>query len=563
MNSIMRKLKKIIGAININNMKAVLRYIKNKGFKGLLQTSLNYIRYGKAVLDEYSAWMINNEPNEEQLQKQKQYKSCQNVHFTIIAEDAENQITKKSVEEQTYGNWTIIDKIDNDILKNLKSDYLIWLGKGIELAPFALYELVMSIESQDAMAYYSDNDLKINEKRIEPIFKPDFAIDTLLSKNYIGNVLVVKVKFLQQYPDIIENATEDVYYDRLLKIAEKTQNIVHISKVLYHETEKNMPVNKESQKQSIKQYLERNHIDYEEIRDGLYDGHYKIEYKLNENPKVSIIVPNKDHIEDLKKLLESIKKSTYQNYEIVIVENNSENQQTFEYYTQITKQDSRIRIENYQIKYFNYSAIVNFGVEKAKGKYVILLNNDIEILTSDWIEQMLMYTQRSDVGICGVKLYFPDNSIQHAGVTIGTRGLAGHRYREVKEEDFKSSDYINIVQDLSAVTAACFMVEKQLFQKVLGFDEKLAVAFNDVDFCLKIRKENLLIIYNPFVCAYHYESKSRGEDTQSKDKQERFAKEYELFVKRWADVISKGDPYYNKNYLLNTDIPRINYNKIV
>ena len=176
---------------------------------------------------------------------------------------------------------------------------------------------------------------------------------------------------------------------------------------------------------------------------------------------------------------------------------------------------------------------------------------------------MLMYTQRSDVGICGVKLYFQDKSIQHAGVTIGTRGLAGHRYREVEEKDFKQSDYINIVQDLSAVTAACFMVEKELYMKLLGFDEKLAVAFNDVDFCLKVRKQGLLIVYNPFVYGYHYESKSRGEDTQSKEKQERFAKEYQMFVKRWADIIQKGDPYYNKNYLINTDIPKINYNKII
>ena len=172
---------------------------------------------------------------------------------------------------------------------------------------------------------------------------------------------------------------------------------------------------------------------------------------------------------------------------------------------------------------------------------------------------MLMYTQRKDVGICGVKLYFPDKSIQHAGVTIGVRGLAGHRSREIKEEDFKEEDYINIVQDLSAVTAACFMVEKDLYEELLGFDEKLAVAFNDVDFCLKVRKKGLLIVYNPFAYGYHYESKSRGEDTENIEKQQRFEKEYELFVRRWSEVINRGDPYYNPNYRLDTDIPKINY----
>ncbi len=196
------------------------------------------------------------------------------------------------------------------------------------------------------------------------------------------------------------------------------------------------------------------------------------------------------------------------------------------------------------------------------GEYVILLNNDIEIISKDWIEQLLMYAQRKDVGICGAKLYFSDRSIQHAGVTIGTRGLAGHRFREIEEKDYHRNDYINIVQNLSAVTAACFMVRKDLYMDLLGFDEKLAVAFNDVDFCLKVRTAKYLIVYNPYVEAYHYESKSRGQDQESEDKRKRFAKEYELFVKRWSKIIAKGDPYYNKNYRLDTDLPKINYNKI-
>ena len=285
-------------------------------------------------------------------------------------------------------------------------------------------------------------------------------------------------------------------------------------------------------------------------------------YKIKGNPLVSLVVPNKDYIEDLDKLIKSVEKSTYENYEIVVVENNSENKETFEYYEKISKENEKVRVEKFEINYYNFSAIVNFGVEKAKGEYVILINNDIEIITPNWIEEMLMYAQRPDVGICGAKLYFPDRSIQHAGVTIGIRGLAGHRQREVKEEDFKPDDYINIVQDLSAVTAACFMVKKQLYIDMLGFDEKLAVAFNDVDFCLKVRADRYLVVYNPFIEAYHYESKSRGEDNKDEEKQKRFAREYEIFVKRWTKVIGKGDPYYNVNYILNTDLPKINYNKI-
>ena len=408
--------------------------------------------------------------------------------------------------------------------------------------------------------HYSDSDFKQENKRLNPLFKPDFAIDTLLCKNYIGNMFAVKTKFLKQYPEILENLNEDLYYDILLRTSEKTDKIYHISKVLYHELDLTKKINTKSQKETIKQYLTRNNILFKEIKDGIYEGTYKIEYDINDNPKVSLIVPNKDHIEDLDKLIKSVEKSTYENYEMIIVENNSSDNKTFEYYDKIN--NPKIKVEKYDINCFNYSSIVNFGVKKASGEYIILLNNDIEILTQNWIEQMLMYVQRKDVGICGVKLYFDDKSIQHAGVTIGTRGLAGHRSREVKEEDFEENDYINIVQDLSAVTAACFMVRKSLYNELLGFDEKLAIDFNDVDFCLKVRQKGLLIVYNPYVYGYHYESKSRGQN-DSDEKQKRFAKEYELFVKRWSNVITKGDPYYNKNYRLDTDIRKINYNKII
>lgn len=550
MKSLLAKLKKIL--------KAIIQRTKQKGIKGLIQASVNYIRYGKAVVDEYAEWIEVNEPNEKQLNIQKKYESCQNIDFAIVLEEEQEQIIQ-SINNQTYSRWTIIKNGTSNILENNNSDYTIFIGKDIELASFALYDIVKTIEGHDGILYYSDNDFKINGKRQEPRFKPDFAIDTLLSKNYIGNMIAIKTKFLKRYPKILENLNKDIYYDLLLRISEKTKEIIHIPRILYHDLIEDKHIDTETQKIILKQYLERKKIQYKSIEDGMYKGNYKIQYEIIGEPKVSLVVPNKDHIEDLQKLIQSVEKSTYQNYEVVIVENNSEEKETFEYYQRIIEQNSKIRVEKFDIKYFNYSAIVNFGVEKATGKYVILLNNDIEILTPDWIEQMLMYTQRKDVGICGIKLYFPDKSIQHAGVTIGVRGLAGHRSREIQEKDFKEDDYINIVQNLSAVTAACFMVEKELYEELLGFDEKLAVAFNDVDFCLKVRKKGLLIVYNPFAYGYHYESKSRGEDTENSEKQQRFAKEYELFVKRWAEVINRGDPYYNRNYRLDTDVPKINY----
>ncbi len=563
MSSLIRKIKKVIKAINISNFKSVLRYIKNNGFKGLYSTCINKIRFGKVILDEYATWIANNEPSNEELEKQKEYKSCQNLKFEIICNDNENLI--KSIEEQTYTKYQISvlekDNIKN-IIDNSNSDYIVFIGKDIELMPFTLYELVKSIEYRDSILIYSDNDKMINGQRIKPHFKPGFAKDTIISQNYIGRFIAVKTTFLKIHKEMLENLNKDIIYDILLQVSEKTRKIEHIQKILYHETEENMNIDIVDEKKIIEKHLKRTNLEYDNIQDGRFKGQYKINYKIKGNPLISLVIPNMDHIEDLDKLLKSLEKSTYSNYEAIIVENNSKNKETFEYYDKIIQKDKRIKVFKYDINYFNYSAIVNYGVECSNGEYVVMLNNDIEFITTDWMEQMLMYAQRPDVGICGAKLYFPDKTIQHAGVTIGTRGLAGHRNREISEKDFKKDDYINIVQDLSAVTAACFMTRKQLYIDMLGFDEKLAVAFNDVDFCLKVRTAKYLIVYNPFVEAYHYESKSRGEDTENSEKQKRFAKEYELFVKRWSKVIAKGDPYYNRNYRLDTDLPKINYNKI-
>ena len=563
MSSLIRKIKKVIKAINISNFKSVLRYIKNNGFKGLYSTCINKIKFEKVILDEYATWIANNEPSNEELEKQKEYKSCQNLKFEIICNDNENLI--KSIEEQTYTKYQISvlekDNIKN-IIDNSNSDYIVFIGKDIELMPFTLYELVKSIVYRDSILIYSVNDKIINCQRIKPHFKPGFARDTIISQNYIGGFIAVKTTFLKVHKEMLENLNKDIIYDILLQISEKTRKIEHVQKILYHETEENMNIDIVDEKKIIEKHLKRMNLEYDNIQDGRFKGQYKINYKIKGNPLISLVIPNMDHIEDLDKLLKSLEKSTYSNYEAIIVENNSKNKETFEYYDKIIQKDKRIKVFKYDINYFNYSAIVNYGVECSNGEYIVMLNNDIEFITTDWMEQMLMYAQRPDVGICGAKLYFPDKTIQHAGVTIGTRGLAGHRNREISEKDFKKDDYINIVQDLSAVTAACFMTRKQLYIDMLGFDEKLAVAFNDVDFCLKVRTAKYLIVYNPFVEAYHYESKSRGEDTENSEKQKRFAKEYELFVKRWSKVIAKGDPYYNRNYRLDTDLPKINYNKI-
>ena len=537
--------------VKVKNFKNSLR---QNGIKTEVRRLNNLIKTGKTVPFAYDEWILLNEPNEKEIANQENYKTPLNTKFLIFVDD------KKSLGKQTYKNYEV-SGYDNDIAKKIKStknDYCIFIGKDIELQNFALYEILRFIEMNECNVIYTDNDFIQDGKRVNPVFKPHYAYDNILSKNYFDNLIIVKTNFLIQNIELLENLNNDeLIYNLILRLITKTKRIMHIDKIIYHKLSNH--ISTEAQKNIIKEYLNNSNIEYDDVLDGEFEGQYKINYKIKNKDLISIIIPNMDHIVDLQKCLDSIKKSTYKNYEVIIVENNSKDDRTFRFYEQIKSE--KIKVEELKISEFNYSRIVNFGVSKSSGKYVVMLNNDIELLSPDWLEQMLMYVQRKDVGICGARLYFPDDTIQHAGVTLGVRGLAGHRYRLVNKNDFSKEDSISYVQDLTAVTAACFMVSREDWDKVVGFDEKLAVAFNDVDFCLKIRKEKKLVVYNPFVQAYHYESKSRGEDTENKEKQKRFEREYNIFVNRWGKTIAKGDPYFSVNYRLDTDIPTINYNK--
>ena len=273
-------------------------------------------------------------------------------------------------------------------------------------------------------------------------------------------------------------------------------------------------------------------------------------YQWKEEPLLSIIIPNKDHVDDLKKCIESVEnRSVYRNFEFVIVENNSIEEETFAYYKELEKRDN-VTVLYYKGE-FNYSRINNFGVAQAKGEYILLLNNDTEMIEPESIKEMLDVCMRPDVGIVGAKLLYEDNTIQHAGVIIGFGGIAGHAFIGQDKEDNGYFSRILCVQDLSAVTAACLMVRKSVYDEVKGLDEDYRVAFNDIDFCLKVRREGYLVVYEPNVELYHYESKSRGyEDTP--EKQKRFLSEINYMKAHWSEILTKGDPYYNENFSLNT-----------
>lgn len=292
-----------------------------------------------------------------------------------------------------------------------------------------------------------------------------------------------------------------------------------------------------------------------EVENGQYLSSYRIRYKIEGNPLVSILIPNKDHVDELKRCLKSIEeRSTYENYEIIIIENNSEERGTFEYYDALQK-NPKIKVVTWE-REFNYSAINNYGASFAKGEYLLMLNNDVEIISPDWLQEMLMFVQRDDVGAAGAKLYYPNDTIQHAGVIVGLGGVAGHSHKYFEKDNLGYFIRLVAVQNLSAVTAACLMVKKTVFDSLEGLDTGFRVAFNDIDFCMRIRKAGFLIVFTPYAELYHYESLSRGaEDTP--EKVERFNGEICRFKERWGKELDEGDPYYNPNLSLDYEDFRI------
>ncbi len=449
----------------------------------------------------------------------------------------------------------------NEALKIATGDYIAFADHDDLLTPNAMYEVVKAVNRNPApLVLYSDEDkVTVGEKFMQPHMKPDFNIDLLRTVNYICHLFVVKRELLDQVGMLDPEFDGAQDYDLIFRCIEATDRIFHIPKVLYHwrffegSTAEN-PESKlyafEAGKRAIEAHYRRTGI-HAKVRRGEFLGLYRTRYIRDYDPLVSIIIPNKDHIDDLKRCMDSIeKKTTYQNYEYVIVENNSTDPATFAYYKELEENNPRVRVICWKDE-FNYSAINNFGASFARGEYLLLLNNDVEVINEDWMEEMLGYCMREDVGIVGARLYYDDDTIQHAGVVIGFGGIAGHAFVQQKRGFTGYCHRIICAQDYSAVTAACMMVKKSVFDKAGGFTEELKVAFNDVDFCMKVRSLGKLVVYNPYAELYHYESKSRGlEDTP--EKIARFNSEIETFEKRWPEILRDGDPYYNPNLTLES-----------
>lgn len=528
----------------------------------------------------------------------------------------------------------------NAAINQATGDFIVFADHDDELEPNALYECAKAVnEHPDAVMLYSDED-KIDFEDtyyFEPHFKSDFNPDLLRSVNYVCHLLVLKRELLDAIAETDEHGNK-VYerkaydgaqdHDLILRATEKacqmeriktkgdnsnlsdedkkllkegrfvSSNICHIQKSLYHwrshqASTAQHPEAKlyafDAGARAVYDHCKRLGLPVKKVEKGITYGFYHTVYE-NQQPLISVIIPNKDHTADLDKAIRSLAGSNYKNLEFIVVENNSDQEETWKYYAEIQKQypaqgyteqtaeeikasgqtelpkedtqksaglsygagnaSTSIRLDHPTVKVvkwkgpFNYSAINNFGVKFSRGEYILFLNNDIELIEPDSIDEMIGYVQREDVGICGARLLYPDEDIQHAGVIMGMGGIAGAAFVRTHDAELSYMHRAKCVQDYSCVTAACLLTKRKLFDEVGGYTEELAVAFNDVDFCMKIRALGKLVVYNPYAKFYHYESKSRGmEDTP--EKVQRFNSEIVKFAKRWPECLRYGDPYYN------------------
>lgn len=455
-----------------------------------------------------------------------------------------------------------ISENTNECVKMATGDYISLFDHDDLLHPSALFETMKAICEKDADFIYTDEatfESPELHKIIHTNFKPDFAPDYFHGSNYICHFTSFKRSLLEKTVFFNSECDGAQDYDLFLRLTENAKHIIHVQKCLYYwraspsSTASGAGAKNYTSiagQKALQSHFKRMGVEAT-VELGNVPNTYRVTYPIKGNPLVSILIPNYDHAQTLKKCIDSItQKSTYENYEIIIIENNSTQQETFDYYDSL-RENSKIKVVRWEGK-FNYSAINNFGFKYAKGEYILLLNNDVEVITQNWIEEMLMFAQRSDVGAVGAMLYYPSDKIQHGGVVLGIGGVAGHSHKYFQRGSYGYVSRLVTVQDYSCVTAACFMVSSRIYKEVEGLDETFEVAFNDVDFCMRIRKAGYLIVWTPFAELYHYESESRGlEDTL--EKKARFAGEVHRFQKRWSKELLAGDPYYNPNLTLGRE----------
>ena len=508
----------------------------------------------------------------------------------------------ESVTAQTYGNWELcladgsdakhpeverivreyaaedqrivyrkleknggISENTNECARLATGEYIGLLDHDDILHPEALYIYVSVINEQDADYIYCDEAtfMKGNIDIIRDIhFKPDFARDNLLANNYICHFSVFSRKLLEGTELFRSEFDGSQDHDMILRLTDKARKIVHVPRVLYYwrfhkgSTSAGLDAKMyaiDAAKNAISDYLTKHGFSgFTVTSSRAHETIFRIRYALTSHPLVSIIIPNKDHLEDLKRCIDSILETgTYKPFEIVIAENNSETKEIFDYYSELEREHDNIRTVRYEGG-FNYSAINNFAVKESRGEYLLFLNNDTKVITPDWIEELLTLAMRPDTGAVGARLLYENRHVQHAGIVLGLgeHRAAGHIFWNVDYDNIGYMGKMCYIQNVSAVTGACLMVSREHFDAVGGFNEDFKVCLNDVDICLKLRKEGLVNVFNPYCELYHYESKSRGHDEDPK-RAERYNDEVRRFKDIWHDLLDRGDPYFNPNLSLD------------
>ena len=579
-----------------------LDYLQYNGMGAFIQKSFKKVVDTKDRPIPYNKWIQKHLPSPRELEEQKKYQFlyCPKISIVVpLYKTPEKYLDAmiESVLNQSYSNWELclsdgsgedsplteqLEKYEkkdsrikvvynnrqlhiaentNEAIKIATGEFIAFADHDDLLTPDAMFHVAKAVnENMELEVLYSDEDkVSAGEKFMQPHMKPDFNIDLLRTVNYICHLFVVKKTMIEKVGMLRPEFDGAQDYDFILRCVEATDRIYHIPRILYHwrffegSTAEN-PESKlyafEAGKRAIEAHYERVGIQAKVVQ-GEFLGLYRTKYIREKDPLVSILIPNKDHTDDLDRCIRSIEeKSTYHNYEYIIIENNSELEETFAYYKKLEEENPKAHVVYWDGE-FNYSAINNYGASFANGEYLLLLNNDVEVINGDWLEEMLGYCMREDVGIVGARLYYPDDTIQHAGVVVGFGGIAGHAFVQQKRGTTGYCHRIICAQDYSAVTAACMMVKKSVFDEVGGLTEELKVAFNDIDFCMKVRQTGKLVVYNPYAELYHYESKSRGlEDTP--EKVARFNSEIKKFSDRWPEILKNGDPYYNPNLTLDS-----------
>ncbi|MCQ8850419.1 glycosyltransferase family 2 protein [Alteromonas stellipolaris] len=487
-----------------------------------------------------------------------------------IADDASTSVATTDVlksYKQQYPNIKVkllsknghISKASNEALSMVTSDYVLLLDHDDTLPAHTLSFFAKAIsDNASAQVLYADED-KIDEQgaRHQPHFKPDWNPDLLLSQNYICHPAVYKTSLLKKIGGFRVGVEGSQDHDLLLRATANLsrEEVVHLPFILYHwRVIENSTASNASAKsyttdagiEALKYFLSQSKQNAS-VEKGKYPNTYKINWSLpTEQPLVSLIIPTRDGYDILKQCLESIyDKTTYDNFEIIVVDNQTSCEKTLGLFNDYSDAKNNFSVLKWD-KPFNYSAINNFAVSQAKGEVVGLVNNDIEVINGDWLTEMVSHALRPEIGCVGAKLYYPNDTIQHAGVVLGIGGVAGHSHKYFHKSEPGYFTRLHLVQNMSAVTAACLVVRKSVFEEVGGLNEKdLTVAFNDVDFCLKVHTAGYRNLFTPWAELYHHESISRGEE-DTPEKIQRFNKESTYMKEQWGDLL-KADPAYNKN----------------